>query len=141
MKRGLVPALISAYIVPETGPLVAKQLMLTGQRITAKEALQLGLLTAVADSDKELDVIVQRYIDHLLSSASGAMQMVKEAVNHITLNNTHDNNLTFVQELFTRMVASEEAVYGMSQFVSKQTPDWNAHYQQQQKQQQQQARL
>ena len=44
---------------------------------------------------------------------------------HTVYNNNHDANLPFVQSVFSKSVQSEEAAYGISCFLQKQTPDWS----------------
>jgi len=123
VKRGIVPALISAYIAPQIGSFHAKQLMLTGKKVSAQQALQLGFLTAVAQSDEELDRLTNEYTDELLSSAPGAMSVIKATVDYVC-SHGHEENVAHVQKVFGQTVHSPEALYGMSCFVQKKKPDW-----------------
>jgi methylglutaconyl-CoA hydratase len=52
VKRGLVPAIISAYIVPQIGVFKAKDLMITGRKLGSIEAFQWGFLTGIAKVKK-----------------------------------------------------------------------------------------
>lgn len=97
--------------------------MLTGKKITAQQAHQLGFLTHVAETDEELDKVTKDYIDELLSSAPGAMGVIKATVNYVC-SHTHEENTGYVQKVFGETVHSPEAMYGMSCFVQKKKPDW-----------------
>lgn len=123
VKRGIVPALISAYIAPQIGSFHAKQLMLTGKKITARQAYDLGFLTCVAESDEELDKLTKEYADELLTSAPGAMAVIKNTVDYVC-SHGHEENVAHVQKVFGQTVHSPEALYGMSCFVQKKKPDW-----------------
>ncbi|CAG8725239.1 11090_t:CDS:1, partial [Acaulospora morrowiae] len=69
VKRGLIPAIISLYIVPELGTFKTKQYMLTGERITADEAVSDKFLTCTVKDLKNLDDKVAQCAEELLSSA------------------------------------------------------------------------
>eukprot|EP01102_Stenamoeba_stenopodia_P006064 TRINITY_DN1679_c0_g3_i1.p1 TRINITY_DN1679_c0_g3~~TRINITY_DN1679_c0_g3_i1.p1 ORF type:complete len:283 (+),score=56.34 TRINITY_DN1679_c0_g3_i1:62-910(+) len=136
IRRGIVPALISAYIVPEIGPFKAKQLFLTGEKISASKALELGLLTEVVDDEKDpqaLDKAVQKYIDYILEGGPGAASTIRTMVTEVA-GATHQRNVEIVKKAFEKTVQSEEAMYGMSCFIQKQKPNWPEFIQQQQKQ-------
>lgn len=47
VQRGIVPAIISCYIVPEVGICKAKSLVLTGRKVSADEAKELGMVNDV----------------------------------------------------------------------------------------------
>jgi len=123
VKRGIVPALISAYIAPQIGSFQAKQLMLTGKKITARQAFDLGFLTCIAENDEELDKLTKEYAAELLTSAPGAMTVIKNTVDYVC-SHGHEENVQHVQQVFKATVHSQEAMYGMSCFVQKKQPDW-----------------
>jgi len=125
VKRGIVPALISAIIVPQLGQFQSKQHFLLGARIPAPELYRMGMLSSVVDNDSQLKEEAQKFIKELLSSAPNAMSEVKKLVDYTTFN-SHQDNVTHVQQVFQKTVHSEEAMYGISCFLKKQTPDWTA---------------
>jgi len=128
VKRGVVPAIISAYVVPELGPFRAKQLFLTGQRVSANQAYEFGFLSEVVPDEATLDVATKKYIDTLLESGPRAMEIIKETVHYID-NHTHQENLAHVNSIFQQfVVTSEEAKYGITCFANKQKPDWTQFY-------------
>jgi len=126
VKRGIVPAIISCYIVKEIGICKAKDLMLTGRKITADEALQMGLVNCVVDTVEELDKKVDEYAGNLLASATNAMAETKTLINYITQPHSHKENLEKAKETFAAAVSGKEANYGINQFHKKETPDWTA---------------
>ncbi len=127
VKRGLVPAIISAYIVPQIGAFRAKEYMLTGKKVSAQKAHELGFISAVAENEEHLDRIVNEYVEELCTSAPQATQDVKHLVNHVA-SHSHESNLEEVEKVFNKMVHSPEALYGMSCFLQKQRPDWSAFH-------------
>lgn len=127
VKRGLVPAIISAYIVPQIGGFRAKEYMLTGRKISAQKAFELGFISRVVENEEQLDQATNECIDELLSSAPKAMAEIKSLVNTVD-GHGHQTNLQEVEKVFQRMVQSEEAAYGIQCFAQRQKPDWIAFH-------------
>lgn len=125
VKRGIVPALISAYITPELGPYLTRQYMLTGEKVSAEELYRHGVVTSLVDNDEEMHRVTQSYVEQLLSSAPHGMSVIKSLVAHVA-SHSHQDNVPYVRKVFTQTVHSEEALYGISCFMQKQQPDWSA---------------
>ncbi|OAD75089.1 hypothetical protein PHYBLDRAFT_167409 [Phycomyces blakesleeanus NRRL 1555(-)] len=126
VKRGIVPAIISQYLVPELGSLRAREYMLTGRQISTTEA---HFLSAVVPQD-QLDTKVQAYCQMLISSAPQAMADIKQLIHTVAsrANPTNDDNVRLeVNKVYTNMMQSDEAAYGIQAFLNKQTPDWTAY--------------
>jgi len=125
VKRGLVPAMISTFIVPELGSFLSKEMFLTGRRVPAKQALDMGFLTAVAKDNKDdFERLTQEYLNHLLSSAPDAMRMIKGLVQY-ELSHTHEENAVEAVKVFQASLMSEETKYGLKMFKEKKEPDWS----------------
>jgi methylglutaconyl-CoA hydratase len=126
VKRGLIPAMISQYIVPEVGQFKANEYMLTGRRVSAQECLQQNCLSAVVEED-QLDQAVQRYVDLFGESAPGAMRDIKELVRVVGGKGAADikSSQDHIKKAFVKMMNSPEAAYGIMSFTQKKKPDWN----------------
>jgi len=128
VKRGIVPAIISAYVVPELGQFRAKQLFLSGERISASRAYEIGFLTEVVEDEEALDKATNKYINMLLENGPSAMAQIKESV-HTICNNKHEENILHVLEVFDKsVVTSEEALYGIMCYTQHKTPNWGEFY-------------
>jgi len=125
LTRGIVPALISAYITPQLGPYLTKQYMLTGEKITAEELYRHGVVTALVDDEQEMHRVTQTYVEHLLTSAQKAMSTVKSLIGFVS-SHGHQDNVVYVKKVFSETVHSEEGLHGISCFMQKQQPDWTA---------------
>jgi len=124
VQRGIVPAIISCYIVNEIGPLLAKDLMLTARKISADEAYKMGMLTAVVDTVEELNQKTKEFTEHLLKGAPGAIAETKKLINYILHPHPHDDNILNAKNAFATAVSGPEAKYGIAAFVNKKQPDW-----------------
>ena len=67
VKIGLVPATISPYVIRAIGERAARRYFLTGERFDAHRALELGLISEVAD-EESLDTDVARLVDAVLGN-------------------------------------------------------------------------
>jgi methylglutaconyl-CoA hydratase len=126
VKRGLIPAMISQYIVPELGQFKANEYMLTGRRVSAQECLQQNFLSVVVEDD-QLDQCVQSYVDLLNESAPEAMKDIKELVRVVGGKGAADTQSTkeHIKKAFIKMMNSPEAAYGIMAFTQKKKPDWS----------------
>lgn len=126
VKRGIIPAIISQYIVPELGSQKTREYMLTGRRVKIQEAT--AFISTVASTDKELDEQVQSYSDMLLESAPGAMSDIKRLVETISSGAESQRGARIqedVKKAYLNMMQSEEAAYGIMSFMTKKKPDWS----------------
>ncbi|ORX60634.1 enoyl-CoA hydratase/carnithine racemase [Hesseltinella vesiculosa] len=124
VKRGIVPAIISQYIVPEVGKQKAREYMLTGRKVSVAEATFLSRKVPLA----ELDQAVQVYVDLLVDSAPGAMANIKQLVDGVAQGSDGgytDRVRNQVQQTYLSMMQSDEAAFGIMAFMSKKKPDWN----------------
>ncbi len=76
VKLGIVPAVISPFVLPKIGQ-HARRYFLTGERFDAQTALRIGLVHEVAD---DLDAAVHVVVDQLLSSGPNAVREAKKLV-------------------------------------------------------------
>lgn len=66
--------------------------MLTGKKMSAQKAYELGFVSALVENEQELDAKVTEYVEELLSSAPTAMADIKHLVNHVS-SHSHEDNL------------------------------------------------
>src|SRR5687768_5005608 len=73
VRLGIVPAVISPYVVAAIGNRHARRLFVTGMPFDAHEALSFGLLHALTEQEK-LDELTNRYVDAVLQSGPRAVR-------------------------------------------------------------------
>ncbi|KAI8617501.1 ClpP/crotonase-like domain-containing protein [Chytriomyces sp. MP71] len=123
VRRGLIPAIISLYIVPQLGPSRSRQYFLTGEKVPAKELFAAGCLAAAVPTVK-LNETVAHYTALLAAGGPIAQTTIKRLVAVVGSSAPETTKLDTVKEVFENMLTSPEAAYGMRAFMSKQTPDW-----------------
>jgi hydroxymethylglutaryl-CoA lyase len=114
VKRGLVPATISKYVVREWGPALAREAMITGRPILASELFANNVIHAIVETEEEGKKKVEEYILHLKSSAPRAVSQVKGLVNAVAERKGEKEEIERVFE--DMMKPSDEAKFGIEEF-------------------------
>lgn len=122
VKLGLIPAVISPYLVRAMGVREARRWCLTAQRFSATEAHRLGLLHAVVPAET-LDAVVDAEIEALLAAAPEALADTKRLLKAVDQPLTDAVIADTAQRIATRR-ASAEAREGLAAFFDKRPPHW-----------------
>lgn len=126
VKIGLIPAVISPYVVRAIGERASRRYFLTAERFFASEALHLGLLHQVVSED-ELHGVSDAMVQTLLANSPAA---VKAAKNLIFTVANQPTTQALIDETSRRIAAirvSSEGQEGLSAFLQKRTPAWQLH--------------
>jgi methylglutaconyl-CoA hydratase len=119
-KLGLVPAVISPYVIAASGARHARRLFLTAQLFDAREAERIGLLHRAVPAG-ELDAAVEAELDRLLAAGPLAVREAKALVRRIARGADHD---VANAELIARLRVSPEGQEGLAAFFDKRKPAW-----------------
>lgn len=122
VKIGLVPACIGPYVIKKIGEGRARELFITGERLTAQRGKEVGLINWVAQ-DSDLDHSVDTLLRQILSSGPHAVAMAKELVSTVP-EMSPEQYKPYTAELIAKMRASEEGQEGMAAFFAKRKPRW-----------------
>jgi methylglutaconyl-CoA hydratase len=122
VKLGLVPACISPYVIRKVGEGRCREFFLTGERLIAKRAMELGLINQVV-SLEELDQAVQEKTNQLISSGPKAIAMCKELLKNVP-GMDFDKAKTYTADMIARMRIGDEGQEGMNAFLEKRKPKW-----------------
>lgn len=119
---GVVPAQIAPFLIERLGYSEAKRLALTGARLDAAAALKLGLVHHVADPES-LDAAVASTLADLLRCAPQATAATKRLF-HRLHPGVDDADIEHAAAVFAEAARGDEAVEGMTAFMSKRAPAW-----------------
>jgi len=124
VRLGILPALISPYVIRRLGDARARELMLTGERFGAADALRVGLVHHVVPAS-DLDSKVEERVAALLEGGPVAQSRIKQL-----LERWADSRWTEYRESLPRMLAEvragDEAKDGLAAFFEKRKPAWKA---------------
>lgn len=121
-RLGLLPAMISPYVIRRLGVARARRYFLNGRRFTAEEALQLGLLDRIVAAEG-LDAAVEEEIELILQCAPGAVGKIKRLIDFVG-GHGQDDNFAYSVERVADMWDDAEALEGLSSFIAKRKPAW-----------------
>jgi methylglutaconyl-CoA hydratase len=123
VKLGIVPAMISPFVLPRIGRSAARELFLTGMRFDAHRAKEIGLIHAVAPA-AELDARVTMYVNEILGAGPEAVATIKTLIRHVARQPAADVRPLTAETIADRR-ASPEGQEGMHAFLEKRKPSWS----------------
>lgn len=126
VKLGIIPAVISPYLIRAIGERQAKRYALTGERFHAEEALRLGLVHQVVQPGTTLKIL-KHLQDNLILGGPKAQQRIKQLFadmsNRPISPQTHEDSAQLIAEIR----ASQEGREGLQAFLEKRPPLWGTN--------------
>jgi methylglutaconyl-CoA hydratase len=121
-KLGLLPAVISPFVLAKIGRSAARDLFLTGARFSAARAREIGLVHSVVPR-RELDPTVAQYVNEVLGSGPEAISAAKALIGAVW-NRAVDEALPIAAEAIAARRVSQEGQEGLRAFLQKRKPSW-----------------
>lgn len=122
VKLGLVPACICPYILKRIGEGQCRELFLTGERIEAHRALEIGLVNKVV-SDEKLDEVTEEMVEKIISGGAAALASCKELI-ATSAKISLEEAKSFTAKMIANLRISKEGQEGMQSFFEKRKPSW-----------------
>jgi len=123
IDRGLFPMMVMALLQRHVGRKRALQLVLLGERLTAAQALEWGLINQVAKA-AELEAATNALAEKLAGKSKAIVALGKRS-----FFNTEDlplpNALEMLASQLSLNVMAEDAAEGVTAFLEKRPPKWN----------------
>jgi methylglutaconyl-CoA hydratase len=125
VRLGLVPAVISPYVIAAIGERNARRMFLSGEAMDAQLALRVGLVHEIARPDK-LDAALEHQLSMLLKGGPVALRESKELIFTVEGGGiSADKALKHrTAQIIAQLRASEEGQEGLSAFLEKRPPKW-----------------
>ncbi|MEZ5284589.1 MAG: enoyl-CoA hydratase-related protein [Vicinamibacterales bacterium] len=121
-KLGILPAMISPFVLPKIGVSAARELFLTGMRFDAAKARAIGLVHAVVP-ESQLDDTVAHYVKEVLTAAPTAVAAAKALIPRVW-GQSPEAVAGLTAAAIADQRASAEGQDGLAAFLEKRTPDW-----------------
>lgn len=122
-RLGLLPAVISPYVIDAIGPRQARRWFATAEIFDAATAHGIGLLHEVVAADG-LDAAVQRQVDLLLKAGPLAAAQAKVLVRRVAFDRDRNRLDADNAALIARLRVSSEGQEGLGAFLDKRKPRW-----------------
>jgi methylglutaconyl-CoA hydratase len=125
VKLGILPAIISPFVLARIGEGHARALFMTGERFDAARAERIGLVHEVVADEAALDARLEAVLAELLSSGPTAVREAKALIRD-RRSSTDAEFAAHALEVAARQRVSAEGQEGLGAFLDKRRPGWTA---------------
>ncbi|MCY7312476.1 MAG: enoyl-CoA hydratase/isomerase family protein [Pseudoxanthomonas sp.] len=123
-RLGLLPAVISPYVIAAIGARQARRWFATGELFDAATALQIGLLHRVVPPE-QLDAALQRQLELLMKAGPVAAAGAKALVAGVLAASDGAAQDATNADLIARLRVSAEGQEGVAAFLERRNPSWS----------------
>ena len=126
VRLGLVPAVISPYVMAKIGESHARAFFLSGQIFGATKALEMGLIHQIV-SEKTFSESVEKLIKEFLKAGPNAAREAKNLIHEVrdlTRNGNKEKVADYTCETIAKIRIQDEGQEGMTSLLEKKTPSW-----------------
>lgn len=131
VKIGLIPAVISPYVVRAIGERASRRYFTTAERFDAATALKLGLISEIADSEPAsqeehaaLRLKARPLIDAIIANSPQAVVAAKALVAYVADQTLTADTIAETSRRIAAIRVSAEGQEGLTAFLDKRTPAW-----------------
>lgn len=123
---GIIPAYVFPLLLERVSYKKARFMILTSKRISAKDALNDGIVDEVTEDDR-VEKVLKDYLKRLLYSSPDALALVKKYSDKLTDNKIAES-LDFAQKQLTELLNNEKNVNAIKTFLEGEKPEWAVSY-------------
>jgi methylglutaconyl-CoA hydratase len=124
VKLGLIPAVVSPYVIGAVGARQARRYFLTGERFDAQEAYRIGLVHLIVHDEGEMRAAAERYARMFMETAPGAVAASKDLIASVRDKAISPELMEDTARRIADRRASDEAREGIGAFFDKRKPNW-----------------
>ena len=123
VRIGFIPAIVMIFLLRKVGESKAKELLLSGNLIDSKTAVNMGLINWVVDNN-ELELKVNQFAQKLVKKNSGqSMELTKKMISEVQSMEL-EKALEYATEMNAKARESEDCRNGIEAFLSKNEISW-----------------
>jgi methylglutaconyl-CoA hydratase len=123
VKIGFIPAIVMVFLLRKIGEMRAKQLLLSGNPISATEALELGLINKVVPSVSLSEEVLQFANDLVQTNSGNAMMMTKQMIAEVQSLPLAEA-LDHASKMNATARETEDCKKGIASFLNKEKISW-----------------
>jgi methylglutaconyl-CoA hydratase len=124
VKLGIIPAMISPFVIAAIGERYAHRYMLSGEEFDVAEAYRIGLLHDICE-ESDLNAVVGRMLAHLYSSGPQAVVAIKKLIPEVAASRIDDKLMEMLSSRIAGIRVTPEAQEGLSAFLEKRRTRWS----------------
>ncbi|MCO1334255.1 enoyl-CoA hydratase/isomerase family protein [Microbulbifer sp. OS29] len=126
-RLGIPPAQIAPFVVARVGLSQARRLALSGVKVKAQQALEIGLIHQLLDDTEALEGALQEHLTAINACAPGALAITKQILMdaaRVSDENALGQLLDGAAKQFSRAIQGHEGREGARAFLEKRSPEW-----------------
>ncbi len=123
VKLGLIPAVISPYVVAVIGERLAHRYFISAESFSAETALRIGLVSEIVAA-KDLDAHVESLLDGVAANAPVAIREAKKLIRFVSNGPLTEDMIRETASKIADRRASLEGIEGVTAFLEKRKPNW-----------------
>lgn len=123
VKLGIIPAMVSPFVIRAIGERMARRYMLSGEEFDAAEAYRIALVHDVVE-DGELDAAVRRLLTNLHTSGPQAIPAAKKLIADVARAPLNKETVAETARRMANIRSTPEAQEGLSAFLEKRKAKW-----------------
>lgn len=123
VKIGFIPALVAAFLLRRIGEGRTRELLLSGELISAETALKYGLINFIEEKNAIADAVkayAEAMVDNTSSQSIKATKELLTRIQHLSV----DESLNYSARANARARLNEDCKKGINSFLNKKTPKW-----------------
>jgi cyclohexa-1,5-dienecarbonyl-CoA hydratase len=123
VKAGLFPPIAAVFLPHLVGPKRALQMILTGERIVAQEALRLGLVNRLV-AEKELEKTVEALVTQISEQSAPVLEMAKKVI-YLSMGLPLQDAMKKSADLYlNHLMELEDSQEGLRAILERRKPVW-----------------
>lgn len=126
VRLGIIPSVISPYVLSAIGLRAAQRYVLTAERFDAEEARRLGLVHIVVEDKNALAAETERLTQAIFSCAPGAIAQAKTLIRDVWGREIDAELMADTARRIARARVGSEGREGLAAFLQKRKPSWIA---------------
>lgn len=123
VKLGIIPAVISSFVLQKTGPAAFRRYAITAERFGGAEARRIGLVAETADTPGKMDAVIHSLTGAIQANGPQAVSACKSVINEV-LAFDWDRALELTTQRIAARRVSDEGQEGLKAFLEKRNPNW-----------------
>jgi methylglutaconyl-CoA hydratase len=123
-KLGLIPAVISPYVIAAIGERAARRYFLTAETFEAAEAWRIGLIHDMGASEGEMDEKIGLIVDAILACGPVAQREAKDLIRAVSGRPVTSELIQDTAERIAKIRSSPEGREGVAAFLEKRRAAW-----------------
>lgn len=122
VNLGLIPAVISPYVIAAIGPRQARRFFLSAERFDAVDAMNCGLVHHVQNDAGELQATCDRYVRAFIQAGPAALTAAKELISHVAARSIDEELIENTVQRIAHLRTTAEAKERLAAFLDKSPP-------------------